>query len=81
MVRRLDGVKMKVPFEVTPLPGYHMVSFGGGEYLVVDDTDSTNNVIVGPDVVAGVLVELATGGLIDEFAMGLGTMWTLDRAY
>ena len=67
--------------QIRPEPGYHMVRVSPGEYLVINDEDSTNNVIVDAGVVLGLLLDAAGGGFMDEFRQGLGTMWTVERVY
>jgi hypothetical protein len=81
MVRKLESATLRPSFKLIPLPGFHMTAFGGGEYLVINDQDSTNNVIVGADMIAGLLVDLASGGTSDAFQYGYGTMWTVERAW
>jgi hypothetical protein len=78
-LRKLREAVVRPAFKIAPLPGYHMVRVGSGEYLVVNDADSTNNVIVDPQTVAGLLMDLATGGTPDEFRRGLGTMWGVEQ--
>lgn len=80
-LRKLPEVKVRPLFVVRPLPGYHMVTFGPGEWLVVNDTDSTNNVIIDAEVVADQLMDHLNGMPQDEFRRGLGTMWEIDRVY
>lgn len=67
--------------QIRPEPGYHMVRMQPGEYLVINDEDSTNNVIVDADVVLDLLMDTVDGYPGDEFRRGLGTMWTVERVY
>lgn len=68
--------------QIRPEPGYHMVRMSPGEYLVINDEDSTNNVIVDADVVLDLLMETAGGRPpVDGFQRGMGTMWTVERVY
>lgn len=81
MVKKLASATVRPAFKVVPQPGYHMVRFGPGELLVINDEDTTNNVILGDESVAELLCDRATGGPMDEFERGLGTMWTIERTW
>lgn len=76
-MKKVASATMKPPFVVEPMSGHHMVAFGSGEYLVINDEETTSNVIIGPDTVHGLLLDLANGGSLDEFMFGYGTMWRL----
>lgn len=80
-LRKLPSSVVRPAFRVVPMSGYHMTRFGPGELLVVNDEDTTNNVILDDETIAGVLFDRATGGPMDEFERGLGTMWTIERSW
>jgi hypothetical protein len=64
--------------QIQPLPGFEIRKMGRlREWVVVASDDSTRNVIVTPDSVAGVLCDLATGGLREGFNGGYGHYWTI----
>lgn len=77
MVARAD---MRLPVRVVPLPGYRMDRIGRlQEWLVMSVENPSFNVIVTPDVVAGVLVQGAAGELLEEgFNHGYRRYWTVD---
>jgi len=80
-MRRLTEAKVRPAFAIRPLPGYHMTTFGPGEWLVVNDANSTNNVILDADTVADLLMDSVHRMPEPEFRRGLGTMWEIDRVY
>lgn len=80
-MRRLTETKVRPVFVIRPLPGYHMTTFGPGEWLVINDADSTNNVILDVDTVAGLLADSLNRMPEPEFRRGLGTMWEIEQAY
>lgn len=68
--------------QIRPEPGYHLVRMQPGEYLVINDNNPTNNVIVDADTVLDLLLETAGGrSPVDPFQRGMGTMWTVERVY
>lgn len=68
--------------QIRPEPGYHLVRVQPGEYLVVNDNDSMNNVIVDADTVLDLLLDTAGDRPpVESFQNGLGTMWTVERVY
>lgn len=81
-LKRLKSATVRPEFTVVPLPGFYMVKASGDpEWLVVNETDSTNNVFVDADVVRGLLLDYLRGGPPDEaFNYGYGQMWTFGEA-
>lgn len=79
-MRKIKSATVRPAFKVVPLEGYRMVKMTDG-LLVINDQEPTNNVIVDAEVVAGLLVDLARGGALDQFQLGLGTMWTVERVW
>ena len=82
MVRKLESGTLRTlgQVQIRPLPGYHMVRIQPGEYLVINDEDPANNVIVDADAVLDLLLDTAGGRPpMDEFQRGLCTMWTVER--
>lgn len=80
-MKKIPSATLRPAFTVRPLDGHHMVVFGPGEWLVVQDGDSTRNVILDADTIATLLLEAASGGVQEEFKRGWGTMWELSGGY
>ena len=70
---------MRPAFRIRPMAGYEIHRVGRlREWLVVASDDERRNTVVDDNTVAGVLLDLATGGLPEGFNGGFGTMWEID---
>lgn len=79
-LKKVESATLHLPLKIVPLPGYHMLRMAAGEYLVVNDAEHTNNVIVEADTAIRLLLDHLDGGPVDQFQGGLGTMWTMRGA-
>lgn len=73
------GPVVRPAFRIRPMAGYEIRQVGRlREWLVVDTDNEQHNMIVDEGTVAGVLLDLATGGLPEGFNCGFRIMWEID---